>query len=78
MNEYAYDGNRSCVTQCPVVGLYADDSTRGCVASSACPSGFWGLNSSRVCVDMCPTTPDLFGDEVTKTCVSVCPDTYFG
>lgn len=71
---YIYEANRSCVSNCKDVNLFANDYTRTCVTSFNCQSGFWGLISTGVCVDVCPNTPDMFGDIVTKTCVQTCPN----
>lgn len=48
---YIYEANRSCVSNCKDLNLFADDSTRICVTPFLCPEGYWGLISTGVCVD---------------------------
>lgn len=47
---YGYETDRTCVEQCPVDGLYANDDSRRCVAAINCQDGTFGLDPERVCV----------------------------
>lgn len=55
---------------------FADDLTRGCVAT--CPLGFYRDSSTFKCVLNCPEVPTRsFASDTTFNCMSRCPSTYF-
>lgn len=79
-----------CVKKCPSIpSLYAQNSTRSCVAF--CDVGWFGLNTTRICTQSCPSPyyadpsttfcelkcfigADRFADNISRSCVTNCPN----
>ena len=65
--------SKKCVKSCPHP-LYADNTTRTCVATCNATAKTYKDPSTKTCVHLCPELPDLYADPSTMTCVAVCPD----
>ncbi len=70
---FAYDFNRTCLSQCPA-SEFADNYTRRCLLKCLLePNTYEFVNGTeRICVLQCPI--DYFADNSTRKCVTGCPN----